>query len=135
MLNRLDNALLRAAQYIVDRIGGDYMRQRIGRALGIGATTTLTRASEAMTDLPFNINDNVRVKLTDYGRECLRRNHDELFARVGQKPNYPYQPPMETDGWSQWQLWDLMRELGPYVGVGFRHTPFETNIIIEVEST
>ena len=35
--------------------------------------------------VPFNINDEVRVKLTDYGRRVLRARHMELY---GGHPKY-----------------------------------------------
>jgi hypothetical protein len=75
----------------------------------------------------FNINDEVLVKLTDLGRARLQLNHEELFA-VGVR-KHPYAPPKETDGWSRWQLWTLMREFGPHVRNGGL-LMFETEIEI-----
>lgn len=83
--------------------------------------------------MEFNINHKVRVKLTDYGRSLLMLNHIEFWASVGKLPPYSYKPPAEdADGWSEWQLWELMKELGPHVGLG-RHLPFET--IVQLVST
>ncbi len=76
----------------------------------------------------FNVNHNVRVKLTDRGRECLEGNHKTLFRKRQFPP--PYQPPEEDeDGWSTWQLWVLMEQLGPHVHNGL-DVPFETEIEI-----
>jgi len=69
--------------------------------------------------MKFNINENVKVKLTDYGKEILRNN------------NYHYFYPIKegNEGWSKWQLWALMEELGSYCGLG-KSLPFETEIEI-----
>lgn len=82
----------------------------------------------------FNINNSVRVKLTEYGRECLRKNHNQLFEGSTVRPEYS--PPKEdADGWSEWQLWCLMSEIGPHISLGF-NPPFETEIeILETVTT
>lgn len=85
--------------------------------------------------LKFNINENVRVKLTDYGREMLKKDHEEFWNMVqtlGGRPNVliEYVPPVEDDdGWSTWQMWCLMKNLGQYVGMATKN-PFELTIEI-----
>ena len=80
--------------------------------------------------MDFNINDKVRVKLTAHGRACLERNHVEFWARTGRPAPYAYTPPKEdADGWSEWQMWSLMHELGPHTHMGVL-VPFETTIQI-----
>jgi hypothetical protein len=78
----------------------------------------------------FNINDNVRVRLTDEGRAIHRKIWDDLRAEhplVG-----PYTPPKEdADGFTRWQLWRLMQDFGPAIRMGFR-PPFEPDIEVEV---
>ncbi len=78
--------------------------------------------------MKFNINNYVRVKLTDRGRENHRKNHDELFAGWSEKPEY--RPPVEdAEGWSKWQMWSLMADFGPHISIGM-NPPFETEIEI-----
>jgi hypothetical protein len=84
--------------------------------------------------MKFNINDKVRVRLTTFGRECHRRNYDDLTemfrARVPKGTPWDYRPPAEdAEGWSEWQLWELMREFGAYLRNGVE-VPFETTIDI-----
>ncbi len=79
--------------------------------------------------IEFHINNYVYVKLTDCGRDTLRQNHDELnvFAKgtLGE-----YKPPKEDEaGWSKWQLWCLMAELGGKCYNGGK-VPFEAGIRI-----
>ena len=83
--------------------------------------------------ISFNINHNVHVKLTDAGKTELKRQHDSMY---GSMPNHlwssKYEPPVEdADGWSKWQLWDLMSQLGGKCYNGC-NVPFETEIKIDV---
>lgn len=78
----------------------------------------------------FNINDHVRVRLTDRGRALHRQHHDELFEGSSYKPDY--RPPVEdADGWSRWQLWRLMHEFGEQL---YNGAPLVFETEIEVES-
>lgn len=79
----------------------------------------------------FNINSYVKVKLTDHGRDVLRKDHDTFWET--HRPGYemPYTPPEEDEqGYSRWQLWDLMHRLGQHIAFG-RNLVFETNIFFE----
>ncbi|MBE2181411.1 MAG: hypothetical protein IAE97_13165 [Chthoniobacterales bacterium] len=81
----------------------------------------------------FNVNDYVQVRLTDYGRQCLRDNYEKPKAAYAGKLGFDYSPPKEDkDGWSRWQAWSLMKDLGPHISMGM-NPPFETTIRIEVE--
>jgi hypothetical protein len=76
----------------------------------------------------FNVNETVRVKLTERGLQTLRERHDEIARQ------YPafgsFKPPKtDADGWSEFQLWSLMRSLGPHILMG-GPTLFETTIQI-----
>jgi hypothetical protein len=82
----------------------------------------------AQMKISFNINDNVRVRLTPHGHAIYRKNHDELYI-FNANPN-PYRAPTEdADGWSTWQLWDLMSHFGASMHNGCK-LPFETEIKI-----
>ena len=67
---------------------------------------------------PFNINDTVRVRLTDHGRSVHKAAHAHLTAHITAhaRDEWPYYPPKENDdGWSEWQLWSLMNIFGPHM--------------------
>lgn len=68
----------------------------------------------------FNVNDHVRVKLTDVGRRHLTL-----------PVNQPRTVTEDADGWSRWQLWDLMHTFGEVVYMGGA-VPFDTDIEIEI---
>ena len=68
----------------------------------------------------FNMNHYVWVQLTDHGRKM----YDEHYLGFGIEP---VSRPEDEDGWSKWQLHELMSVLGEHCVMG-RELPFETNI-------
>jgi hypothetical protein len=97
------------------------------------AKAGLAAASGSASFVTFNINDYVQVRLTDRGRACLRENYDKLNAAYGGKLTFKHTPPKEDkDGWSRWQAWSLMQDLGPHISMGM-NPPFEPTIRVEVE--
>lgn len=79
----------------------------------------------------FNINDYVYVRLTDYGRGIHRRAYDRLTKERDGKIPWMYKAPKEdSEGWSKWQMWELMNVFGDFMVLGF-DPPFETTIRIE----
>ena len=76
--------------------------------------------------ISININEIVRVKLTDRGRQIHQEIWDDLIKFA---PSLgPYEPKKEdSEGWSEWQLWSLMSNFGQYCGMGCEPC-FEINI-------
>lgn len=67
----------------------------------------------------FNVNDAVRVKLTPRGHQILADRIRELEALIPSPALIPPVPLSEDDdGWSEWQLWLLMKTFGPHARVG-----------------
>lgn len=82
-----------------------------------------------MTDwLKLNVNDTVKVRLTNSGKLAHRRAHDELRRQFPKLRKYS-PPKTDADGWSEWQLWHLMQAFGPVISLG-SEPPFETTILV-----
>jgi hypothetical protein len=64
-----------------------------------------------MSGPEVNLNDYVWVRLTPRGRDLLHKTPQRWV-------------PDETDGWSKWQLWDLMNAFGTHLMIGF-NVPFD----------
>ena len=93
-------------------------------AIGGGEKPTEAKPSKPKV---INLNDSVRVKLTDHGRAVHEKDHAILYASAaGPKPAYT---PIKEDaeGWSRWQLWVLMQAFGPHTYLGGRPC-FEADI-------
>ncbi len=89
-----------------------------------------------MMMIKFNINHKVKVKLTEEGRKILKAEGEVLikiypdmkeFAEL----NYML-PEIDEDGYSTYQLWDLMKTFGDHMYNGCS-VPFETEILILTE--
>lgn len=82
----------------------------------------------------FNINYNVRVKLTEFGKQMLEKDYNEFWSAHGageMLDKYPYEHPKEDeDGYVKFQLWSLMYQLGKYYILGCE-MPFDTVILID----
>lgn len=87
----------------------------------------LRRLMNSLTD-SIRINDIVKVRLTEYGKSCYKEYHEEMYS------NFPYikytDVEEDVDGYSEWQLWELMRVFGNYLTIGNIHVPF-TEILFE----
>lgn len=83
-------------------------------------------AAELGAARSFNVNNEVWVRLTDEGRRQLNRNREGSALPHGKFPGLPVE---DADGFSKWQLWDLMSQFGPHMFNGCE-IPFETEIYL-----
>lgn len=93
----------------------------------------------------FNINDYVKVKLTDEGLKILEEQHNELLKKM--TPDAAADlgsfvaPEVDEEGYSQIQLYELMYHFGKYMRMSNSKIPFEMDIqiadedLIEYEKT
>jgi hypothetical protein len=77
--------------------------------------------------MKLNLNQQVKVKLTPVGVEALRLNHYADCFRLYPEDLIPEFVPPEVDaeGYTTFQLWILMNQLGPHIGMG-KQSVFET---------
>ncbi len=81
--------------------------------------------------MKFNINETVRIQLTEKGRELLKKNHEELYSTCPVEAFRKFEPPTEDEeGWSRWQLWCVMSTFGPHMHFGAIEQPFLMDIDI-----
>jgi hypothetical protein len=73
--------------------------------------------------MKFNINDDVKVKLTPVGFEI----HRKYWAPYTSNDYIP--PRVDDEGYSTFQLWDLMVIFGSHIHM-WGNNPFETEIIL-----
>ena len=81
-----------------------------------------------MEAIRFNINEKVRVRLTETGLKQLEQEHNAIMGPMAER--HPFKPPsVDADGYSEFQLWDLMLTLGKHCYMG-PPLPFETEILL-----
>jgi len=91
-------------------------------------------ASCSPSSVRFNVNHYVRVKITQHGKECLRKNYDDLAKSYGGKLGFKFRlPKADDDGWTQFQMHDLMANFGQHMYCGCK-IPFKTEIEILLEN-
>ena len=76
----------------------------------------------------FNVNSKVQIKLTAAGRQHLVDLHYKMHQSLPIIPEYL--PPGEVEGWSTWQLWELMGIFGELMRLPTFSPPFEPTIRI-----
>ena len=81
--------------------------------------------------MKFNINETVKVRLTDRGHEILKELHDDLYSRLPKSTTMrrEYIAEEDADGYTKFQMHDLMSTFGYHVSLG-SSLPFETDIIL-----
>lgn len=77
--------------------------------------------------MKFNINQNVYVRLTPLGHKILREQHEQLCRDVPAYKRPYFEPNVDKDGYTRFQMHYLMECFGSHVGLGFE-LPFETDI-------
>lgn len=84
-----------------------------------------------MTYKKLNVNANVKVLLTEFGKQMLEQDHNKFWGSGGMLDKFPYEPyKSDADGYVKFQLWTLMDRLGKYCGLGCE-MPFDTVILID----
>lgn len=80
--------------------------------------------------LGININEVVKVQLTDLGKNIYYHQFDEFNCNHGYNLIKPKFPEVDDDGYTKFQLWKLMKLYGQYFTMGKSELPF-MNILIE----
>jgi hypothetical protein len=78
-----------------------------------------------------NFNEEVKVKLTEHGISILKAERDRLNERIalsGGTGFGEYELKVDEDGYTSFQIWDLMQRLGPQIGIG-KPEPFEGQML------
>lgn len=68
--------------------------------------------------LHINLNEWIRVKLTDLGKEIYYHRCDELNKAYGIEIVRPSFPSEDKDGYTRFQLWEFIQLYGPHIGMG-----------------
>ncbi|MEC7118517.1 MAG: hypothetical protein VXW65_01260 [Pseudomonadota bacterium] len=82
-----------------------------------------------MSEVRFDVNQYVKVRLTKRGLEILKQQHDELYASIPSKIKRVWSPPVvDAEGYSEFQLHHLMNIFGEQMHCENAHLPFDTEI-------
>ena len=65
--------------------------------------------------MKINLNDRIKVKLTDYGKQIYYRMLEDVFYQTGFKSNEPHFPEVDADGYTTFQLWQFINIYGNHM--------------------
>ena len=87
-------------------------------------------------EIKINLNETVKFKLTDYGKDIYYHQFDDLNKRIiqnGGKPIEPHFPKEDENGYCEMQLWGLMELYGNYMSMEYQNVFKPLEIIYEYE--
>ena len=85
-----------------------------------------------MSEIKINLNELVKVKLTDLGKDIYCRWYDKLNARLGTVIYEPTFPEEDDKGYTYFQLWNFMEIYGKYMGMAKPNVIEPLEIIYEL---
>ena len=85
---------------------------------GIDASEALGRLPSAQPEpIRINLNEYIKVKLTDCGKEIYYRQYDRLNQSVGREICKPMFPKEDENGYTEFQLWCFIELYGEHMGM------------------
>ena len=79
----------------------------------------------------ININEYVKVKLTDYGKEIFYHQYDEINSFYKCEKIKPHYPKVDKEGYASFQLWYFMNLYGRYIDMGMQNVIEPLEIVFE----
>lgn len=89
-----------------------------------------------MKTIEINLNETIRVKLTDLGKDIYYHQFDELhklLKKRGVSPFRPTMPRVDADGFTSMQLWYFIELYGNYIGVAKPNVIEPINIYYDLD--
>ena len=80
--------------------------------------------SQPNVAIHINLNDTVKFRLTDYGKDIYYHRFDEVNTKIrkrGGKLIEPNMPKVDSDGYTRMQLWQFMELFGPHTGMAMKN--------------
>lgn len=67
--------------------------------------------------MKINLNESVKVKLTDLGKEIFYHQYDRINQIAGREICKPMFPKKDENGYTEFQLWYFIQLYGKYIGM------------------
>lgn len=92
--------------------------------------------------MKINMNQKVKVKLTDYGYSCLRKYAEDLYSGIWNAFLFVesveefverYKNQENINGYNDFQVWELFQYFGNFHYLGMPNVVFQNNEIIITE--
>ena len=83
--------------------------------------------------MKINLNESVKVKLTDWGKEIFYHQYDRVNKVVGREVCKPIYPKEDENGYTEFQLWCFMELYGEHIGITLPNVIEPLEIVYESE--
>ena len=85
-----------------------------------------------MSDLiRINLNEPIKVKLTDWGKEIYYHQYDKINQIAGREVCKPKFPKEDKNGYTEFQLWHFIGLYGEYIGIDLSNVIEPLEIVYE----
>ena len=81
----------------------------------------------------INLNESIKVRLTDYGKDIYYHQFDKLNERLNKEVCKPSFPKVDEDGYTRFQLWCFIELYGNYIGMCKKNVIQPLEIVYEGE--
>lgn len=88
-----------------------------------------------MKTIPFNLNNRIRLKLTEFGYEVWKAEHESLLPECFHNPLSYYKALTDKEGYVPFQCWKAMEMFGPYLYPSAREVLADMNALIDADPT
>ena len=83
-----------------------------------GGASVLEQLIDEQPTARINLNERIKVKLTDYGKEIYYHRFDDVFRQTELSVFKPEFPKTDEEGYTTFQLWDFIHIYGNYIDMG-----------------
>lgn len=84
--------------------------------------------------MKINLNDHIKVKLTDLGKDIYYHRYDEfnkLYGIYGREVLKPIFPEEDENGYTKFHLWEFIELYGEHIGMAKPQVIYPLEIIYE----
>ena len=67
--------------------------------------------------MKINLNDSIRVKLTDLGKDIYYHQYDDTNRIAGKEIIKPHMPKVDDEGKTRFALWEFIQLYGEHIGM------------------
>ena len=92
-----------------------------------------TLPSAQLEPIRINLNEPIKVKLTDWGKEIYYHQYDRTNKIVGREICKPKFPKEDENGYTEFQLWCFMELYGEHIGMTLPNVIEPLEIVYESE--
>ena len=97
-----------------------------------GARKLIEEATSAQPEpIRINLNEPIKVKLTDWGKEIYYHQYDRANQIAGREICKPKFPKEDENGYTEFQLWCFMELYGEHMGMALPNVIEPLEIVYE----